>query len=180
MAHRQLGDEHQAQIWLSKASINGALLDAAKQALADPTLQLVITDEQTINTRTDKWDVATQRTAQQRTEAEHEERRNELLQEGRALLDNQVGLADVKRAVAELEDQIEVRALRLAAGLPVANQTNHMLLVGPRVPARRPPRRRWARSTPGWASCGTPRSSRSNAPTSAESTSGRLGPKPTN
>lgn len=131
MAHRQLGDEHQAQIWLSKASINGALLDAAKQALADPTLQLVITDEQTINTRTDKWDVTTQRTAQQRTEAEHEERRNELLQEGRALLDNQVGLADVKRAVAELEDQIEVRALRLAAGLPVANQTNHMLLVGP-------------------------------------------------
>jgi type VII secretion ATPase EccA len=47
------------------------------------------------------------------------------------LLDNQVGLAEVKRAVAELEDQIEVRALRLEAGLPVANQTNHMLLVGP-------------------------------------------------
>jgi len=47
------------------------------------------------------------------------------------LLDNQVGLAGVKRAVAELEDQIEVRALRLAAGLPVTNQTNHMLLVGP-------------------------------------------------
>ncbi|OBJ55121.1 type VII secretion AAA-ATPase EccA [Mycobacterium sp. 1423905.2] len=131
MAHRQLGDEHQAQIWLSKASINGALLDAAKQALADPTLQLAIIDEQTINTRTDKWDVSTQRTAQERTEAEHEERRNELLQEGRALLNNQVGLAEVKRAVAELEDQIEVRALRLAAGLPVANQTNHVLLVGP-------------------------------------------------
>ncbi|MGI9125103.1 MAG: AAA family ATPase, partial [Mycobacterium sp.] len=32
---------------------------------------------------------------------------------------------------AEIEDQIEVRALRLAAGLPVTNQTNHMLLVGP-------------------------------------------------
>ena len=36
----------------------------------------------------------------------------------------------IKRAVTELEDQIEVRALRLAAGLPLANQTNHMLLVG--------------------------------------------------
>ena len=47
------------------------------------------------------------------------------------LLDHQVGLAEVKRAVAELEDQIEVRALRLAHGLPVNNQTNHMLLVGP-------------------------------------------------
>jgi len=131
MAHRQLGEEHKAQVWLSKATINGALVGPAKQALADPTLQLVITDEQAIATRTDRWDVGTQRSAQQRTEAEHEERRNELLEEGRALLDNQVGLAEVKRAVAELEDQIEVRALRLAAGLPVTNQTNHMLLVGP-------------------------------------------------
>ncbi|OSC39318.1 type VII secretion AAA-ATPase EccA [Mycobacterium decipiens] len=131
MAHRQLGEEHEAQVWLSKATINGALIEPAKQALADPTLQLVVTDEEAIRSRTDKWDVSTQRSAQQRQEAEHEERRNELLEEGRALLDNQVGLAEVKRAVAELEDQIEVRALRLAAGLPVANQTNHMLLVGP-------------------------------------------------
>lgn len=131
MAYRQLGDEHQAQVWLSKATINGALVESAKQALSDPNLQLVVTDEDVIASRTDKWDVSTQRSAQQRTEAEHEERREQLLQEGRALLDNQVGLAEVKRAVAELEDQIEVRALRLAAGLPVANQTNHMLLVGP-------------------------------------------------
>ncbi|OBK57246.1 type VII secretion AAA-ATPase EccA [Mycobacterium gordonae] len=131
MAHRQLGDEPQAHEWLSRAAINGALMVSAQQALADTTLQLLITDEETIGTRTDKWDVKTQRSAQQRTDAEHEERRNQLLEEGRALLDNQVGLAEVKRAVAELEDQIEVRALRLAAGLPVANQTNHMLLVGP-------------------------------------------------
>jgi type VII secretion ATPase EccA len=131
MAHRQLGEEQKAQVWLSKATINGALLGSAKQALADPTLQLVVTAEDAIHTRTDKWDVATQRTEQQQRDEEHEERRGELLAEGRALLDNQVGLAEVKRAVAELEDQIEVRALRLAAGLPVANQTNHMLLVGP-------------------------------------------------
>ncbi|OPE46152.1 type VII secretion AAA-ATPase EccA, partial [Mycobacterium intermedium] len=131
MAHRQLGEEQAAQVWLSKATINGALIESAKRALADPGLQLVVTDEESIRSRTDKWDVTTQRSAQQRSEAEHEERRSQLLQEGRALLDNQVGLAEVKRAVAELEDQIEVRALRLAAGLPVANQTNHMLLVGP-------------------------------------------------
>lgn len=131
MAYRHLGDEPQAQMWLSKATINGALLVSAKQALTDTTLRLVISDEETIGTRTDKWDVSTQRSAQQRTEAEQEQRRNQLLEEGRALLNNQVGLAEVKRAVAELEDQIEVRALRLAAGLPVTNQTNHMLLVGP-------------------------------------------------
>lgn len=131
MAHRQLGEESHAHEWLSRATINGALMVSAQQALADSSLQLLITDEETIGTRTDRWDVKTQRSVQQRTDAEHEERRDQLLQEGRALLDNQVGLAEVKRAVAELEDQIEVRALRLAAGLPVANQTNHMLLVGP-------------------------------------------------
>ncbi len=131
MAHRQLGEEPKAQVWLSKATINGALIEPAKQALADPALQLVVTDEDAISTRTNKWDVTTELSEQQRQEEEHQERRTELLQEGRALLDHQVGLADVKRAVAELEDQIEVRALRLAAGLPVANQTNHMLLVGP-------------------------------------------------
>lgn len=131
MAHRQLGEEDKAQIWLSRATINGALMEPAKRALADPALQLVVTDDETINTRTNKWDVTTEVSEERRQEEENEERRAQLLAEGRALLDRQVGLADVKRAVAELEDQIEVRGLRLAAGLPVSNQTNHMLLVGP-------------------------------------------------
>ncbi len=131
MAHRQLGEEEKAQIWLSKATINGVLIEPAKQSLADPRLQLVVTDERTINSRTNKWDVTTEQSEQDRADEENAERRAELLAEGRALLNNQVGLAEVKRAVAELEDQIEVRALRLAHGLPVTNQTNHMLLVGP-------------------------------------------------
>jgi type VII secretion ATPase EccA len=131
MAHRQLDEEDKAQIWLSKATINGALTEPAKEALADPHLQLVVTDEETIDTRSNKWDATTQRSEQQRREEKTEERREELLTEGRALLNNQVGLSEVKRAVAEIEDQIEVRALRMAAGLPLTNQTNHMLLVGP-------------------------------------------------
>lgn len=131
MAHRQLGEEEHAQIWLSKATINGALIEAAKQALADTTLQLIVTDEEKINSRSDKWDVSTELSAKDREEEAHQELRSELLAEGRELLNKQVGLADVKRAVLELEDQIEVRALRLAHGLPVTNQTNHLLLVGP-------------------------------------------------
>lgn len=131
MAHRQLGDETQAQLWLSKAAINGALTEPAKQALSDPRMQLVVTDEGAINSRTNKWDVTTERSEEVRAEEDNKERRAELLAQGRVLLNNQVGLAEVKRAVAEIEDQIEVRALRLAHGLPVTNQTNHMLLVGP-------------------------------------------------
>jgi len=131
MVHRQLGQEETAQVWLSKSTINGVLIDVAKQALADPQLQLCVTDEETINSRTDRWNAATERSAEERKDGENRERRIELLAEGRALLNNQVGLTEVKRAVAELEDQLEVRALRLTHGLPVANQTNHMLLVGP-------------------------------------------------
>jgi type VII secretion ATPase EccA len=131
MAHRQLDQEDKAQVCLSRATINGALIEPAKDALANPNLQLVVTDEETINTRSNKWDVTTERSEHQRREEANEERREELLAEGRALLNNQVGLSEVKRAVAEIEDQIEVRGLRMAAGLPVTNQTNHMLLVGP-------------------------------------------------
>lgn len=131
MAYRQLGDESQAQVWLSKAALNGALIEPAKQALSDSRVQLVVTDEDSINSRSNKWDVTTEQSEEVRSEEGNRERRAELLAEGRALLDNQVGLAEVKRAVAEIEDQIEVRALRLAHGLPVTNQTNHLLLVGP-------------------------------------------------
>ena len=131
MAYRQLGEGDKAETWLSKAAVNGVLMDSAREALADPRLQLVVTDEETIESRTDRWDVSTGQSAEARIEGRNEARRAELLADGRALLDNQVGLAEVKRAVAELEDQIEVRALRLAHGLPVSNQTNHMLLVGP-------------------------------------------------
>ena len=91
----------------------------------------MVTDEETIQSRTNRWEVGTAVPADARADEANAERRAELLSEGRALLEGQVGLAEVKRAVAELEDQIEVRALRLAHGLPVANQTNHMLLVGP-------------------------------------------------
>ncbi|MEI6252441.1 MAG: type VII secretion AAA-ATPase EccA [Mycobacteriaceae bacterium] len=131
MAHRQLGDESKAQLWLSKAAINGVLIEPAKQALSDPNLQLVVTDENAINSRTNRWDVSTESSQDVRAEEENAERRAELLAEGRVLLNNQVGLSEVKRAVAEIEDQIEVRALRLAHNMPVNNQTNHMLLVGP-------------------------------------------------
>ncbi len=131
MAHRQLGEEQPAEVWLSRATVNGVLTAPARQALADPHLHLAVTDEQAIASRTDKWDRTTERSEEERSGELNRERRAELLAEGRALLDNQVGLAGVKRAVAELEDQIEVRTLRQAHGLPVVNQTNHMLLVGP-------------------------------------------------
>ncbi|WP_036418872.1 type VII secretion AAA-ATPase EccA [Mycobacterium gastri] len=131
MVYRQLHEDEKARIWLSKATINGVLTEPAKEALADPKLRLVVTDEQTIASRTDKWDPATAKSRDQLDDDDAVERRAELLAEGRELLARQVGLAAVKQAVAALEDQLEVRTMRLEHGLPVEGQTNHMLLVGP-------------------------------------------------
>ena len=130
MAHRQLEEEEQAHLWLSKSTINGVLTEPARAALASQDVTLAVTDAASIDSRTDKWNPATEQSGLRDDDAS-QERRQQLLSDGRALLAAQIGLADVKRAVAELEDQIEVRALRLAYGLPVVNQTNHMLLVGP-------------------------------------------------
>lgn len=131
MVYRQLHEEDKAQIWLSKATINGVLTDAAKEALADPNLRLIVTDERTIASRSDRWDASTAKSRDQLDDDNAAQRRGELLAEGRELLAKQVGLAAVKQAVSALEDQLEVRMMRLEHGLPVEGQTNHMLLVGP-------------------------------------------------
>ncbi len=131
MVHRQLGDEDKAKVWLSKATINGVLTESAKAALDDANLNLAVTDEATIQRRTDRWDVDSAASREQIEEEAALERRAELLAEGRQELAAQVGLAEVKQSVQILEDQLEVRILRLEAGLPVEGQTNHVLLIGP-------------------------------------------------
>ncbi|MEI7715416.1 MAG: type VII secretion AAA-ATPase EccA [Mycobacterium sp.] len=131
MVHRQLGEEDKAEVWLSRATVNGVLTGPAKDALADAHLHLAVTDERTIGTRIDRWDAATARSREELDDDDAAGRRAELLAEGRALLALQVGLASVKQAVSALEDQLEVRTMRLEHGLPVEGQTNHMLLVGP-------------------------------------------------
>ncbi|WP_085129503.1 type VII secretion AAA-ATPase EccA [Mycolicibacter engbaekii] len=131
MVHRQLGEEDQAQVWLSKATINGVLTEPAKAALAEPKLRLVVIEEQIIDSRSDRWDAGSAKSRAELDETNAQDRRAELLEQGRAELEKQVGLAEVKRAVRALEDQLEVRAMRLEHGLPVEGQTNHMLLVGP-------------------------------------------------
>ncbi|BBZ25251.1 ESX-2 secretion system protein EccA2 [Mycolicibacter hiberniae] len=131
MVHRQLGEEDKAQVWLSKAAINGVLTEPAKAALAEPKLRLVVIDEQIIDSRSDRWDAGSAKSRAELDETKAQDRRAELLEQGRAELERQVGLAEVKRAVRALEDQLEVRAMRLEHGLPVEGQTNHMLLVGP-------------------------------------------------
>jgi hypothetical protein len=52
------------------------LLDAAAQALANPGYRLIVTDSETISTRTDPWDPSTQTSKAQRVAAALEEQKD--------------------------------------------------------------------------------------------------------
>ncbi len=128
---RAQGDHDSARALLTDISVRWPDFGRAKEALADPTFGLTITDTATIDSRTDRWDGGTAVSRDVREETASAQRRAELLAEGRALLDAQIGLAAVKAAVQELEDELEVRVMRQEYGLPVEGATNHLLLVGP-------------------------------------------------
>lgn len=179
MVYRQLHEEDKAQIWLSKATINGVLTDAAKEALADPNLRLIVTDERTIASRSDRWDASTAKSRDQLDDDNAAQRRGELLAEGRELLAKQVGLAAVKQAVSALEDQLEVRMMRLEHGLPVEGRPTTCCWWGHQAQVRQPPLKRSARSTPAWGSCVTPKFEKFADRTSVGTTSGSQDPRRT-
>jgi type VII secretion ATPase EccA len=131
MVYRQLGDDAKAQTWLGTAALGGQLIEPAKAALKDRSIQLAVVDEDEIATRADRWDPSTQKNRAQQRAEENAQRRIELLAEGKRLLERQIGLTEVKDKVRLLEDQLRVRAIRLQRGLSVQGQTNHILLVGP-------------------------------------------------
>lgn len=131
MVYRQLKDEEKATEWLGKASIHGRLIDSASRALNDPEIQLAIVDEAAVETRADRWDVSTQKSSEDRDDAELEEQRAEMLKEAKRRMDAMVGMPSVKTWAQTFEDQLPVRQLRLARGLAVRGETNHLLITGP-------------------------------------------------
>lgn len=131
MVYRQLKDEEKAIEWLGKASINGRLIDSASRALNDPEIQLAVVDEAAVETREDRWDVSTQKSSEDRNDAELEEQRAEMLKEAKRRMDAMVGMPSVKTWAQTFEDQLPVRQLRLARGLAVRGETNHLLITGP-------------------------------------------------
>ena len=181
MAHRQLGEEHKAQIWLSKATINGALIESAKQALADPALQLVVTDEDAISSRTEQMGcdhraVASSSGAKRNTKsgAANSCRRGARCSTTKSGWPKSNGRSPNWRT----RSRSERCAWPPGCRWPIRPTT--CCWWDRPAPARPRPPRRWARSTPAWASCAIPRSSRSSEPTSAGNTSARRAPRPTN
>lgn len=146
MAYRQLRDaasaperqveraQHSARAaeFLGKATVNGQLIDAARDALKDEQIVLVRVDDADIGTRTDKWDVTTQDNSQDRDGDElSDEERKAMLAEADRLLEEFIGLHAVKKQVNGLKSLVRLNKRRARKGLPPITKTNHLIFAGP-------------------------------------------------
>jgi type VII secretion ATPase EccA len=129
---RELGEEEKATAEFRKAVIDGVPLEAARQALEDPSYRLVITDPESIASRTDRWDPATETSAAQRNAAALAADQQEVLARAQARLDELIGLEGPKEQIAVWRTEIQIDALLAAQGQEVSDTNeNHMVLEGP-------------------------------------------------
>jgi type VII secretion ATPase EccA len=129
---RELGDEDAARSAFEAAVVDGQLLDPARQALDNPGFRLVVTDPETIETRTDKWDPATETSRAQRDAAALAAEQQQVLALAQARLDELIGLEGPKEQIAVWRTEIQIDQLLAAQGEETSTTNeNHMVLEGP-------------------------------------------------
>ena len=129
---RELGDEDAARAAFEAAVVDGQMLPAAREASQNPLLRLVVTDAQTIATRTDKWDPATETSREQREAAALADEQQAVLDKAQARLDELIGLEGPKEQIAVWRTEIQIDELLAAPGEETSTTNeNHMVLEGP-------------------------------------------------
>jgi type VII secretion ATPase EccA len=128
---RTRGDEDTARQLLTDVRVRWPDFDLAKQALADPTYAIKVTDQATIDTRTDPWDPATATDPDEAKRQKHAVEREQLLETADVELAKQIGLHQVKHEVAKLKAITQMNDARVAKGLPPAVRSNHLIFTGP-------------------------------------------------
>jgi type VII secretion ATPase EccA len=129
---RELGDEEGARVSFQGAVVNGTLLDPAREALGNPNFRLVVTDADTIATRTDKWDPATETSRASRDAAALAAEQADVLARAQARLDELIGLEGPKEQIAVWRTEIQIDQLLAAQGEETSSTNeNHMVLEGP-------------------------------------------------
>ncbi len=129
---RELGREEEAQKAFRTAVVDGQVISQARDALDNPNYRIVVTDPESIDSRTDKWDPATQVDPGQRAQAELASHRQEVLTVAQGRIEELVGLEAAKEQIAVWRTEIQIEQLMAAQGRPVesANE-NHMVFLGP-------------------------------------------------
>lgn len=128
---RHQGEAEEARTVLTNIRVQWPDFERAQTALSDPTFGLQITDPQTIETRTDRWDPSTETSPEERAAAESARSAKTLLAEAEAELEAMVGLDEVKARIAELRHDSIARVLRQRKGLPTSPVSRHLLMMGP-------------------------------------------------
>ncbi|MGE0216310.1 type VII secretion AAA-ATPase EccA [Mycolicibacterium sp.] len=128
---REMGNEEEARRIFERIYSEEPGFEANYAALQDPKFRLVVTSKETIDTRTDKWDPASARSAATMDAESMTARGNEILSAAQEELDRQVGLADVKLQVAKLRSTARLAKLREGKGLSSASRSLHLAFTGP-------------------------------------------------
>ena len=128
---RHQGQAEEARTVLTNIRVQWPDFERAQTALSDPSFGLQITDPQTIETRTDRWDPSTETSPEERAAQESARSAKTLLAEAEAELEAMVGLGEVKARIAELRHDSIARVLRQRKGLPTSPVSRHLFMMGP-------------------------------------------------
>jgi type VII secretion ATPase EccA len=128
---REIGNEPDARKIFERIYSEEPGFEANYAALKDPKFRLVITTQEAIESRTDKWDPASSPTQADRDADTMTERGNQHLRAAQQELDRQVGLADVKLQVAKLRSAAQLAKLREDKGLSTGSRSLHLAFTGP-------------------------------------------------
>ncbi|MEE3066871.1 MAG: type VII secretion AAA-ATPase EccA [Actinomycetota bacterium] len=131
MCLRHLGREEEAVEVLRRVYSRDPKFAPAREALDNPNYQLVLTDPETIEARTDPWDPDSAPTRAQNEAAKQAETAAKYLEEGDAELNAMLGMERAKREIKLIKSTTKVNLARAKMGLPVPVTSRHTLLLGP-------------------------------------------------
>ncbi|RDI64505.1 type VII secretion AAA-ATPase EccA [Nocardia pseudobrasiliensis] len=128
---RETGAEDEAQGLFEKVYSQAPDFTANTEAMRDRTYRLTITSKEVIEARTDRWDPASAPSLEEKQQAETQDRAKKILDDARAELDRQIGLASVKTQVAKLQSTAMLAKIRAEKGLSSAPRGQHLAFTGP-------------------------------------------------
>jgi type VII secretion ATPase EccA len=128
---RETGNEAEARAIFERIYSEEPGFEANRSALHDPKYRLIVTTKETIDSRTDRWDPATARSASDVDADDLTERGNEYLRAAQDELDRQIGLDNVKLQVSKLRSAARVAKVREDKGLSTAARSLHLAFTGP-------------------------------------------------
>jgi type VII secretion ATPase EccA len=131
MCLRHVGREDEAIELLRRVYSRDPKFTPAREALDNPNFRLVLTDPETIEARSDPWDVDSAPTRAQTEAARHAEAAAKYLADGDAELNAMLGMERAKREIRLIKSTTKVNLARTKMGLPVPVTSRHTLLLGP-------------------------------------------------